>query len=81
METTIDRAGRLVIPKLLREALGLAAGGRVVITEDGGRLIVEPAPVEKRLVRKGRGLVCVADDGMPELTAEQVREVLEAGRR
>lgn len=81
METTIDRAGRVVIPKLLRQALGLAGGGRVVISEDGGRLIIEPAPVGKRLERHGRGLVCVPSDELPVLTTDEVREVLQASRR
>ncbi len=81
VETTIDRAGRLVIPKLLREALGLAQGGRVVITEHDGRLVIEPVVVDKTLVRHGRGLVCAPIDELPPLSADQVREALESTRR
>ena len=81
MESTIDRAGRLVVPKALREVLGLANGGRVVIYPEEGRLVIEPAPVAKRLVRSGRGLVCVASEPIPSMSAEDVRAVLEATRR
>ncbi len=81
MDTTIDNAGRVVIPKAVREALGLANGGRVVVYLEEGRIVIEPAAVEKRLVRRGRGLVCVADGELPVLTTDEVRAVLEASRR
>jgi len=38
MQTTIDGAGRLVVPKELRERLGITAGSRVEIREDGSGL-------------------------------------------
>ena len=80
MEATIDRAGRLVVPKALRAALGLANGGRVVIFPEDGRLVIEPAPVTKTLERRGRGLVCVASEPLPSMSAEDVRAILEATR-
>ena len=41
METTIDQAGRLVIPKRLRDRVGLVPG-KVEVTVDGAALRIEP---------------------------------------
>jgi AbrB family looped-hinge helix DNA binding protein len=82
MRTTIDRAGRLVVPKAFREALGLQGGAEVEIVLVDGRIEIEPTPAEIRLERAADGhLVAVADREMPVLTAERVRSVLEQVRR
>jgi AbrB family looped-hinge helix DNA binding protein len=39
---TIDGAGRIVVPKPLRDRHGLAKGVRLRIVEDGDRLVLEP---------------------------------------
>jgi AbrB family looped-hinge helix DNA binding protein len=41
MRATIDGAGRLVIPKALRDSLGLVPG-EVEVTPDGAGLHIEP---------------------------------------
>jgi AbrB family looped-hinge helix DNA binding protein len=41
VRATIDRAGRLVIPKALRDSLGLVPG-EVEVTPDGAGLHIEP---------------------------------------
>jgi AbrB family looped-hinge helix DNA binding protein len=41
MRATIDKAGRLVIPKQLRDSLGLVPG-EVEVTPDGAGLRIEP---------------------------------------
>lgn len=79
METTIDGAGRVVVPKAIRTALGLSAGTTLRISEQDGCIVMEPVPAPMRLVRRGKGLVATAD--LPPLTAEEVRAVLESGRR
>ena len=57
MKTTIDRAGRVVIPAALRERTGLVAGAELELTlEDSGIRIERVAP-GPRLVRIGRRLV------------------------
>ena len=81
MRTAIDSAGRVVIPKSLRDALGLTAGQPLDIVERDGRLEIVPAPTPMRLVDQGDGTVAVADVDMPELTADMVRDVLEQTRR
>jgi len=61
MERTIDRFGRVVIPKRLREDLGLKVGEPLVIQEQGGGVLVRLARKDDRLKRKGRVLVFTAD--------------------
>ena len=81
MRTAIDSAGRVVIPKAFRDALGLTAGQPVEITEQDGRLEIVPAATPMRLVDEGDGVVAVADAEMPVLTAGMVRDTLERIRR
>lgn len=81
MVTTIDSAGRIVVPKQLREALGFKPGQRLELSAVDGRLEVEHPTTPMRLERRGGRLVAVADRPMPELTSEMVRETLEQIRR
>jgi AbrB family looped-hinge helix DNA binding protein len=81
MKSTIDRAGRLVIPKALRQRLGLKGGETLAIRERDGRIEIEPAATPMRLVERGGTSVAVADGDLPPLTDELVRETLESTRR
>ncbi|HKZ92901.1 MAG TPA: AbrB/MazE/SpoVT family DNA-binding domain-containing protein [Candidatus Limnocylindrales bacterium] len=42
MRTTIDRAGRLVIPRGLRGQVGLRDGGEVDVAIRGASIVIEP---------------------------------------
>jgi AbrB family looped-hinge helix DNA binding protein len=81
MRTTIDRAGRIVIPKAMRDEAGLAPGTEVDVELRDGRIEIEPAPVPMRIVYKDGHPVIEADAAMPPLTADDVRETLERTRR
>lgn len=81
MRTTIDGAGRLVIPKPIRDRLGLHGNEQVEITERDGRIEIEPAPTHVELVREGAILVARPDRAMPQLTDDVVRETLDRIRR
>lgn len=81
MKTTIDAAGRVVIPKPLRDRLGLAAGGALELTEREGRIEIEPAATPMRLVPRKGGRVAVPEAPLPPLTDEIVRETIERTRR
>ena len=81
MKATLDDAGRLVVPKALRLALGLKAGQALEIRAGDGKLEIEIAATPMRLIKRGKGVVAVPRDDLPALTAEQVRETLDRVRR
>lgn len=81
MRTTIDAAGRIVVPKVLRDELGLTGGEVLEIAVRDGRLEIEISPTPMRLEQRGEGLVAVPEVELPALTADAVREVLERLRR
>jgi AbrB family looped-hinge helix DNA binding protein len=79
MRTTIDAAGRIVVPKPLREQLGFSPGTELEIDAVDGRLeVVVPSRV--RVEDGPQGARFVADGAEP-LTAAQVRDLMEQGRR
>jgi AbrB family looped-hinge helix DNA binding protein len=57
MRTTIDKAGRVVIPAGIRDRVGLAAGSEIEITVDDLGIRIERVAAGPRLVRVGRRLV------------------------
>lgn len=75
MKTTIDAAGRLVIPKEIRHQAGLRPGMPLEVRWHDGRIEIEPVATPVRLVRRGRLLVAVAESQGEELTAETVEEI------
>lgn len=81
MRTTIDRAGRLVVPKQLREELGFGAGQELELTAVDGKLEVEVPVTDMHLEERDGDLVAVTEGPMPTLTSELVRETLERTRR
>jgi AbrB family looped-hinge helix DNA binding protein len=74
MKTTMDRAGRLVIPKDIRREARLAPGAPLEVRWRHGRIEIEPAPAPVRLERRGRLLVAVPRRKTPELTSETVEQ-------
>lgn len=81
MRTTIDKAGRIVVPKAMRDELGLNGGTEVEIALVDGRIEIEPGTSHIHLERKKGRLVAASDREMPVLTAEEVRNILERLRR
>jgi AbrB family looped-hinge helix DNA binding protein len=57
MRTTIDKAGRVVIPAALRERMGFTAGAELEISEDDLGIRLQRVAPGPRLVKVGRRLV------------------------
>ena len=81
MKATIDSAGRIVVPKALRQALGLKPGQPLEIRAGDGRLEIQITSTPMQLQKRGKGIVAVPDTELPALTADLVRETLERVRR
>lgn len=68
MRTTIDKAGRVVIPAAIRERAGMTPGAELEIIEDDLGIRIERVAAGPRLVKVGRRLVArptVAPDSRP----------------
>jgi AbrB family looped-hinge helix DNA binding protein len=76
MRTTIDNAGRVVIPKVLRERMGLTNGGEVEIRFRDGVVELAVPPSKGHLVQKGSVLVWDVP-GTEQISAETVNRVIE----
>ena len=57
MRTTIDKAGRVVIPAAVREKVGLTPGTELEITVDDTGVRIERIAPAPKLVKVGRRLV------------------------
>jgi AbrB family looped-hinge helix DNA binding protein len=64
MELTIDKAGRIVIPKSVRDNLNLRPGDKLELDDVGGSLELRPVKPKAQIRRKnGRW---VFNSGMPD---------------
>ncbi len=77
MRATIDKAGRLVIPKQLRDHVGLRPGA-VEVTAEGTGLRVEPLAAGSLDERDGRLLIPAAG---AQIDDDLVRSLRDAGQR
>jgi AbrB family looped-hinge helix DNA binding protein len=84
MKTTIDAAGRLVVPKAIRAQAGIRAGEPLDVTYRDGRIEIEVAPREVRIEK--RGPFSVAEPVGPyeplrESAVRKTREETRSGRK
>lgn len=77
MKVVIDTAGRVVIPKSLREAAGLRPGVPLEARLRDGVIELAPAPLQVDLVQRGHVTVAVSREEVPPLTQEVVNAVLD----
>ena len=78
MEATVDQAGRVLLPKPLRDALGLLPGTKVDISWYGAGVQIIPAGRTARLVEEDGALVAT---GETQIDDEVVFNLIDAGRR
>lgn len=76
--TMIDKAGRLVVPKAIRDAAHLHPGTQVRFRLTGGCVQIEPEPLEVKLERRGSVVVAVPTGETPRpLTASEVAAAID----
>ena len=72
MITTMDAAGRLVIPREIRREAALEPGAPLDVRWQDGVIEIEPQPLAVALQRKGRLLVATPKAKVPPLQTASV---------
>lgn len=78
MRATIDKAGRVVIPKALRERHGLRPGP-VEVEPDGAGLRIEP--VSSEALEERGGMLVIAASGAEGIDDDYVRSLRDGDQR
>jgi AbrB family looped-hinge helix DNA binding protein len=81
MRVAIDGVGRIVIPKPMREELGIDGPTELELTERDGALELTVPYIKAHLEDRDGFTVIVPDEPVPTLTTEMVREEIERSRR
>jgi AbrB family looped-hinge helix DNA binding protein len=81
MKTTIDAAGRVVIPRAARDAAHLVAGTELDVRVENGVVRLEPAVKPARLIKRGGLVVAHMTEPFPPLKLQEVNETLDEVRR
>ena len=80
MKTSIDSAGRLVLPKAIRDEANLQPGDPLEVTFRDGRIEIEPAPREVRIMQRHGFRVAEPVGPFETLREGTVRKTREQGR-
>jgi AbrB family looped-hinge helix DNA binding protein len=78
MEAVIDQAGRVVLPKPIRDALGLLPGTRVDISPYGAGAQIVPAGRTARLIEENGVLVAAGETPVDD---DVLFALIDAGRK
>lgn len=79
MEATIDSGGRILVPKSLRDALGLTPGSKVDISQYGGAVQITPGGRVARLERDTDGRLVARSDTV--VSDDMMFALIDSGRR
>jgi AbrB family looped-hinge helix DNA binding protein len=71
----------VVVPKVIRDRLGLVGGEELEIVERDGGIEISPPVTKVTLIETELGLAAVPERELPVLTDEIVRDTLERVRR
>lgn len=75
----IDKAGRVVLPKPLREQFNLVPGDKLRLSVEGNGFKLEPTDAAGKVVKKGSVLVFIGGFAEP-ITTAKVNEMIEQER-
>ena len=81
MRIAIDAAGRLVVPKPLREELGIGGPAELEAASRDGVIELTVADIDARVEERGGTPVIVPDAPVAPLTADEVRAAIDRTRR
>jgi AbrB family looped-hinge helix DNA binding protein len=81
MRVAIDGVGRIVIPKPMRDELGITGPTELELTAVDGRLELEVPYIKAHLEVRDGWTVIVSDEPTPPMTTEMVNEAIERSRR
>ena len=72
MQVTIDRAGRLLIPKAIRDQLQIEPGQRLELSVRDGRIELDRPPLAVDIRAKGPFFVAVPREEVEPMSVEDV---------
>lgn len=75
----MDQAGRVVLPKSLRQEMAIKPGDTFKVSINGVAVMLTPNKAVSGFVRKGKALV-LATDGDERLSEASAQAILDAGR-
>lgn len=81
MHVSVDRVGRIVIPKALRVALGITPDTPLELVLDGSGLRIEPVHRRERAIGVSDGLPVLAEVEGAVLTDADVRRLRDDAQR
>lgn len=81
MKVAIDSVGRMVIPKALREELGITGAAEVEMRAADGRIEMTVPDVPARVEMRDGVPVIVTDRPMKPITVEETRAAIDRSRR
>ncbi len=80
MRTTIDKAGRVVIPAAIRDRAGMTPGAELEVSEDERGIRIERIATGPRLVKVGRRLVARPTAAAAERPSIDIAALIEEER-
>lgn len=81
MKVTMDRAGRVVLPKAVRDQLGLEPDEELDLVIDGVGIRLQPRPHPRRRMVDIDGWPVIAAAGSASISDDDVRALRDADQR